>query len=382
MNKINFIDAKPFFERITAMVRPPKKLQATYTQLRERILRGEWAVGAKLPNEAEFAQHFGCSLGTVNKALGLLVHEGFVERRARAGTTVIYGSAEPAFKQLDAFAFIYPSEQHEGIWRTVKGFQDAAGEVGRRVVMLTTGIDYQKEIEFIARLSEFDVRGAVVYPIIPTPQDLVHFSQLLVESKFPVVLAEVSLPGLGCSSVVIDGFHAGHTMTKHMIDRGAKRIGFFSNFAWAPFMRDRYQGYRWALEEAGMREPEDGVYLDSTMNPDFQDPLAEPTAMANSFFDRVGKIDAVVCASDFLALGCIVAAQKRGLNVPRDLLISGVDDYSAMVASHGVPLTTYHVPYEEMGRKTFEVLDRALREQPAAPEECQIRGEIVIRKSS
>jgi DNA-binding LacI/PurR family transcriptional regulator len=364
------------------MVRPPKKLHAVYTQLREEISSGEWKSGTKLPNETEIAHRFECSLGTVSKALALLVHEGFVERKARAGTTVVYGSAVSTSTQLDAFAFIYPSEQHEGIWRTVKGFQDAAREAGRRVVMLTTGLDYQKETEFISRLSEFDVRGAVVYPILPTPQDQVHFSQLLVESKFPIVLAEVNLPGLGCSSVVIDGFHAGYTMAKHMISRGAKKIGFFSNFAWAPFMRDRYQGYRWALEEAGIGEPAGGVFLDPTMNPNFQDPLAEPTALANTFFAQAGKLDAIVCADDFLALGCIAAAEQRGWSVPGDMLISGIDDYSALAASHGVPLTTYRIPFELMGRRTFDMLDKVIGAKNRSPEESQIRGEIVVRESA
>ncbi|PTX98854.1 transcriptional regulator [Spartobacteria bacterium LR76] len=364
------------------MVRPPKKVHSIYTALREEIVGGTWKTGAKLPNESELAQRFDCSLGTVSKALALLVHEGFVERRARAGTTVIYGSPDSVASQLDAYAFIYPSEQHEGIWRAVRGFQDAARDAGRRVVMLTTGVDYQKETEFVSRLSEFDVRGAVIYPVIPTPQDQVHFSQLLVESRFPVVLAEISLPGLGCSTVVIDGFHAGYTMARHMIQRGARKIGFFSNFAWAPFMRDRYQGYRWALEEAGIGEPAGGVYLDPAMHPDFQDPLAEPTAMAKAFLDRAGKIDAVVCAGDFLAMGCIAAAQQRGWRVPDDLLVSGVDDYSVLAASHGVPLTTYRIPYEDMGCKSFDLLDRVIRGQIVAPEERQLRGEIVIRQSA
>lgn len=359
-----------------------KKAQSVYESLRAEISAKKWLEGQKLPTEREIAERFGCSLGTVSKALAVLVHEGFVERRARAGTTVTYGGAESTPNQLDAFAFIYPSEQHEGIWRMVKGFQDAARVAGRRVVMLTTGIDYQQEKQFISRLSEFDVRGAVVYPIIPTPQDQVHFSQLLVNSRFPIVLAEVNLPGLGCSSVVIDGFHAGYTMTRHMIDRGAKRIGFFSNFAWAPFMRDRYQGYRWALDEAGMPEPQDGVYLDNAMNPDFQDPLAEPTAMASAFLKKAGKLDAVVCADDFLALGCIGAAQRLGLSVPGDLLVSGIDDYSTLAASFGVPLTTYHIPFEEMGSRSFALLDKVISGQAVTPEECQIRGQVVIRQSA
>lgn len=364
------------------MVRPPKKLQKVYDQVRKEILEGHWAVGDKLPGEPEMAEKFACSPGTVSKALTLLAHEGFVKRRARAGTTVLEGPEEKARTQLDAFAFIYPSEQHEGVWRTVKGFQAAANEAGRRVVMLTTGLDYQKETEFIARLSEFDVRGAVIYPIVPDAQAQVRLSHLLVNSRFPVVLTQLNLPGLGCPSVVIDGFHAGYTMTKHMLHRGAGKIGFFSNFAWAPFMRDRYQGYRWALEEVGIQEPPGGVCLSSAMNPDFQNPLAEPTALAAKFFEEAGKLDAVVCADDFLALGCIAAAQKRGWRVPEDLLVTGIDDCGVSSAPGGIALTTYRISFEEIGRKSFALLQKVVATEAPIPGEDSVRGELIIREST
>jgi len=317
----------------------------------------------------------------VSKAFGLLVHDGLVERKARAGTHVLRNSiaAEHAKVHLDAFAFIYPSEQHEGIWRAVKGFQDAARDCGRRVVMLTTGLDYKKEAELVGRLSEFDVRGAVVYPIISSPQEQVHFSQMLVNSKLPLVLAEVNLPGLGCRSVVIDGFHAGHVMTRHMIDRGAKRIGFFSNYAWAPFMRDRYQGYRWTLKEAGLSEPEDGVFLDASMHANFNDPLAEPTAMAEAYLAKTSRLDAVVCADDFLALGCITAARKRGMGVPSDLLVSGIGDYTGLAFASEIFLTTYHIPFEELGRKSFEMLSE---DECSSSLEIQLCGNLVVRESA
>jgi DNA-binding LacI/PurR family transcriptional regulator len=366
------------------VIRSSKKFFLIYSRFREEILAGDYAVGCKLPNETEIAQQFHCSLGTVGKALALLMHEGLVDRRARVGTTVIAKTvnSQPPVTQLDALAFIYPSEQHEGIWRTVRGFQDAAREAGRRVVMLTTGIDYQKEAEFISRLSEFDVRGAVIYPIIPTPQEQVRFSQMLVNSKFPVVLVEVNLPGLGGHCVVIDGLHAGSTMTRHMIARGAKSIGYFSNYAWAPFMRDRYQGYRWAMEEAGIPEPQGGVYLASFMHPDFNDPLAEPTEMADAFLEKAPKLDAVVCADDFLALGCIAAAKKRGIKVPDDMLVSGIDDHTALALSSEVSLTTYHVPFEEMGRKAFSLLDLLVSERPSSTTEMQVRGNLISRDSA
>jgi DNA-binding LacI/PurR family transcriptional regulator len=323
-----------------------------------------------------------CSVGMAGKAIAMLIHEGLVEQRQGLGTRVLKNVREDRSAQLDAFAFIYPSELHEGIWRTARGFQDAAREAGRRVVMLSTGLDFQKETEFIARLSEFDVRGAAVFPIFPSPQAQVDFAQMLVKSKFPMVLAEVNLPGLGCASVMIDGFHAGHTMTRHLIDRGAKQIGYFSNYTWAPSMRDRYQGYRWALQEAGMQEPVGGVFLDSAMHPDFNNPLAEPRRMAEAFLNKACKLDAIVCADDFLAIGFIAAAEKMGIKVPGDMRVTGVDDYATAASSAGIALTTYHIPYGGMGRKVFEVLHARLNGGENNTTETHIRGNIVVRESA
>jgi DNA-binding LacI/PurR family transcriptional regulator len=360
-----------------------KKSDAIYIQLRQEILDGKWLVGSKLPNEPEIARRFDCSIGTVSKAVGVLVHEGLVERRARAGTRVLRNSVkpEPAITRMDAFAFIYPSEQHEGIWRIVKGFNDAAREEQRRVVMLSTGADYQKESEMLGRLSEFDVRGAVIYPVIPSPQDQIHFSKMLLDTKFPVVLAEVNLPGLNCPAVVADGFHAGYTMARHLIDRGLKRIGFFSNYAWVPFMRDRYLGYRWALNEAGIPECEDLVMLESSMHPVFEDLFREPTKLARQYLKGCKKLEGVVCANDILAVGLINASRELGIRVPEDLKVAGIDDF-AMSPSEILPLTTYHIPYEGMGRRAFEMLTQ-VAEQPASPvQETQLRGELVVRQST
>ncbi|HSI07045.1 MAG: LacI family DNA-binding transcriptional regulator [Rariglobus sp.] len=366
--------------------RTPQKLSNIHAELRQRILSGDWKVGEKLPKEGELAAKFECSLGTVSKAMALLAHEGLVERRPRAGTRVLGNTPNAAGRavrsaELDAYAFIYPSEQHEGIWRTVKGFQHAAHDAQRRVLMLTSGLDYSKEAEFIGRLGEFDVRGAVVYPNLPTTQDQRHFEQLVADSKLPLVLAEVGVPGVTCPSVVVDGFHAGHTMAKYLIDSGLKKIGFFSNYARLSSMRDRYLGYRWALQEAGLAEPVGGVMLETDMNPDFSDPFADPERLANKFIAAAGQLDGVVCVDDFLAVGFLRAAKSHGLKVDnKNLRVVGIGDY-AFAAKADVPLTTYRIPYEELGRNCFRLLDDLVNGIKHPVSECLVRGELVLRDS-
>lgn len=366
-----------------------QKAEMIHAELRKELLDGRWKVGDRLPTEAELAERFECSQGTVNKAVALLVHEGMIERGRRTGMRVLSTSAHTARAggvELDAFAFIYPSERHEGIHRMVRGFQDVALECGRRVVTLPTGTDYNKEAEFVSRLVEFDVKGAVVVPLIPTIDAQLHFSRTIMNPPIPVVIAGANLPGLGCSSVQMDNFHAGYVMTRRQIERGCKGIGFFSNRSWSGYIRDRYQGYRLALSEAGVAENAEWVMLNEGMNIDFEDPLKEPTQLAREYlkntYDDIGsQLSAVVCADDFLGFGMLTAALERKLDVPGDLAISGMDDYLTIKAPGGIGLTTYHIPYEEIGQSAFRLLEEQVQGTPRKVAETLIAGRVIERCS-
>jgi GntR family histidine utilization transcriptional repressor len=56
--------------------------------LRERIARGGWKVGARLPSERELVQQFACARMTVHRALRELEEEGLIERRQGSGSYV------------------------------------------------------------------------------------------------------------------------------------------------------------------------------------------------------------------------------------------------------------------------------------------------------
>ena len=354
-----------------------------YAELLKRITTGICPISARIPTEQELALEFQCSRGTVGRAIMRLVQEGLVARKPHDGTRVIRTtlSAPAPSLNLDACAFVYPSDQHEGVWRTARGFQQAAHGANRRTLMLSAGTDYRKEAEIIGRLGEFNVKGAVLFPVITTPTEMAYYSQMILSCPFPVVLVELSISGMGLSSVVVDGFHAGYTMTRHLLDKGIRRIGFLAHYAWTPFIRDRYLGYRQALEGAGLAEDESCILLEPTMNPNFEDPLTEPYQIAQRFLEKEPKVDAVVCASDFMALGLMRAAQEKGLRIPKDLKITGIDDYESAAAASPA-LTTYHVPYETLGKKAFELLNAQMSKGSGRAIEKQVRGEIIVRQSA
>ena len=88
---------------------------------------------------------------------------------------------------------------------------------------------------------------------------------------------------------------------------------------------------------------------------------------------------AILCGNDVLAIGALRAARARGLNVPKDLSITGFDDIElAQVAVP--PLTTVHVPDAEMGRAAAQLLLGMVKGEAMA-ETVALKTTLRIRQS-
>ncbi|MFY1597612.1 FadR/GntR family transcriptional regulator [Micromonospora sp. WMMD737] len=70
---------------------PPRghRVRQTIAQLRERILGGEWPVGARIPTEPQLVAALGVGRNTVREAVRALVHAGVLECRQGSGTYVV-----------------------------------------------------------------------------------------------------------------------------------------------------------------------------------------------------------------------------------------------------------------------------------------------------
>ncbi|MFI6455879.1 GntR family transcriptional regulator [Streptosporangium amethystogenes] len=73
-------------------------------RLRDAIMRGEYAVGAQLPSEAELATRFAASRGTVRQAVAVLATEGLVGSRQGARRIVLGRERSQSFAELHSFA--------------------------------------------------------------------------------------------------------------------------------------------------------------------------------------------------------------------------------------------------------------------------------------
>lgn len=75
-----------------------QKYRRVYEILRERLERGDYAVGSALPTEDELCREFEASRYTLREAVRLLERQGFVQKRRRAGTRVLAHAPSNIFR--------------------------------------------------------------------------------------------------------------------------------------------------------------------------------------------------------------------------------------------------------------------------------------------
>jgi DNA-binding LacI/PurR family transcriptional regulator len=100
---------------------------------------------------------------------------------------------------------------------------------------------------------------------------------------------------------------------------------------------------------------------------------------ALNLLDRPDRPSALVCDDDLIAAGAYKAARALGLDVPRDLSITGFDDI--LVATAIEPeLTTIRLPAEELGARAMTTLLERL--DGHAPPDVSLPGELIVRGST
>jgi DNA-binding LacI/PurR family transcriptional regulator len=159
----------------------------------------------------------------------------------------------------------------------------------------------------------------------------------------------------------------------YLVGTGRQTIG---TIAGPPDMAagvDRLAGYRAAVDEAGRATSGLITYGDLHQ--------ASGEHAMNRLLDRRPDIDAVLAASDQMAVGALRALRRTGRRVPDDVAVVGFDD--APIAGRIRPrLTTVRQPITEMGvRMARELMARITGE--ATPDRgVVLNTKLIIRDSA
>lgn len=170
-----------------------------------------------------------------------------------------------------------------------------------------------------------------------------------------------------------DGADGMFQLTKHLLERGHRRIAYITPPMALMFACDRWQGVKRALDEAGVSLPD--AYL-------VTGELTQRSGReaARRLLSLPTPPTAIIAGNDLMALGAMSAIQERGLVVGEDIAVAGFDDIPMSEASHP-PLTTVHQPIYEIGQMLTEMLIKIIRNQPLESQQILLRPQLIIRQS-
>ncbi|MBQ0830660.1 LacI family DNA-binding transcriptional regulator [Streptomyces tagetis] len=189
-----------------------------------------------------------------------------------------------------------------------------------------------------------------------------------------VVVDPAGSPSLDVPTVGAANWAGGLAATQHLLALGHRRIGLIAGPPRLLCSRARLDGYRAALEGAGVTVDERLI-----VPGDFR--AESGCAGCETLLDLADPPTALFAASDQMALGAIEALRRRGRRVPQDMSVVGFDDLPEVRWS-SPPLTTVRQPLADMGKLAARTVLRLTRdEQPDAPR-VELGTELVIRSST
>ncbi len=257
--------------------------------------------------------------------------------------------------------------------QVIEGAQDAAWEHDRILLVINTKGNPLMETRAIEMLLDRKVDGMIYAtmfhrPVTP-PKTL---------RDIPTVLLDCFVEDRSYPSVVPDEVQGGYEATKHLLEKGHRRIGFINHPHVIPATIGRLAGYQNALAEYGIAFDEALVYID----PNAVESIDGYNG-AMILMQLPQPPTAIFCFNDRTTMGAYDALRKLGLSIPHDVAIVGFDNQE-IIAAHLYPsLTTMQLPHYDMGVWAVQHLSHLLNgESDPSPVQHQLPCPLIMRASA
>lgn len=327
----------------------------------------------------DVAKRAGVGLGTVSRVINDSPQVSEATReRVQTAIAALNFMPNPTARRLSlgktlTIAVIVPWFTRPAEVERLRGVENTLAESDYDLVLYNVETPEKRDAYFrdVTRSERAD--GVLIISLSPRDDDV----ERLARSTVPIVLVDANHPSLkSLNRVITDDVAGGRMATQHLLDLGHTRIGYISDPIDTPFnftsSRDRLQGYRQALQAAGIpfqsdyhRQGEHGRY--------------EARRLANEMLQLPDRPTAIFATSDTQALGVLEAAQDCGLRVPEELSVIGFDDIEI---SEYIGLTTIRQLLYESGKRGVELLLDVLEDSAAKPI-CEVMPtELIVRRTT
>jgi GntR family transcriptional regulator of arabinose operon len=344
-------------------------------ELKEKIISGRIQPGEKLPSENQFTVQYSLSRHTVRKALSLLEQEGYIEACHGKGTFCSEKMRHMKKSRNIAVVTTYISDYI--FPRLIQGMDNVLSEQGYSIILKNTGNSRQKEAKCLEELLQKDIDGLIIEP---SKSQLSCRHPGLYENLEKYQIPYIFIQGIYTEMkdkphILMDDARGGYLVTKYLLEQGHRRItGFFK----ADDIQgiQRHKGYVRALQEAGIPYDPDLVVWFHT-----EDRRSKPSMMVKEMVKTGSLPHGIVCYNDQIAVQVIESLEDCGLQVPKDISVTGYDN--SLYAQRGTGITTIAHPQERLGEMAAELILEKINgvSEEDSKVERLIQPELIVRGS-
>ncbi|MFH0964690.1 MAG: substrate-binding domain-containing protein [Planctomycetota bacterium] len=358
--------------------------------IRRDILRRKLRPGDPYAAYATLSKRFRVAIGTVQRAMNLLVSTGALGGRPGRGTSIL--SLQPLANSLRARAGSASGRTKTrtrlvGLVTTdiasdhfyaevIRGAQDALGASGYDPVIANSDDDVRKEERAVERLIRKRVDGFLIDPVIGNLRRGYAHTRGLLRTGLPVVFLDKFYIDLAADCVVSDNVQGAYRLTREMLRRGHRRLAFITEPSCSS-VAERRDGFRTAARDAGLPSGSLRV-LGGTL-------LYEEAGYRHGRellrLARPRRPTAIFGCNDRVARGLYRACSELGLSIPRDVSVVGYDGLP-FCATLSPPLSTVVQPRYEMGFEAGRLLlQRLAGSAPPGAQKIIVKGKLILRRS-
>ncbi|MCM8807554.1 MAG: GntR family transcriptional regulator, partial [Candidatus Omnitrophica bacterium] len=272
--------------------------------LKERIIKGKYAEGTKMPSENQLVKEFGVSKHTILKALTELINENYIYRIQGKGTFV----CESKKRKKNKIAIIVYHSENIYFSKIIRGAEDYAKSNNYHLILCNSVGDYEKETSYINSLIN-EVDGFLI-SCVYLENKISSGLSFLIKNKFPFVFIS-HIPEIKnikkFDFVIPDNFGGFYNLTKHLIINGYKNFIFLSikNGFKRTEIKQRYEAFKKALKESKIKE-DNWIVIETTDNDAMSGYIGDGYAICDELIKHINKEKlCIMCVGDGLAIGVL-----------------------------------------------------------------------------
>lgn len=240
-------------------------------------------------------------------------------------------------QRTNTIGVIIPKFNSNFMAEVIAGIENVTNDSNLNLIISQSLEDLDKEIRNVKTMFNNRVDGLLV-SLTEKTTDASHFD-LFFQKKIPVLFFDRIPAGTRLPSVMIDNLHAGYLITKHLLENGSRKIAHITGNQATNVYRDRFLGYKKALEEFGIAYDSSLLIINA---------LNEHAGISAAKDLIKLQADAAFVANDNCACSCMNELKRNGIRIPEDFLIAGFNN--DIISRNVEPaLTTINYPGFQMG---------------------------------